>query len=215
MKKETFTQSFAHRDDWLHRGVLLQDMDYYHYARFMDRVEKPRSGTAKSFMQRHGMYFLFEKHYPLGKDYVQILRRQPRTVQNVGSQCQRSNVNDGEDNAVFKALFHSCAHCMGAQQCANPLMYQPLLYPRIDDIDRYNAMLQRTPGAKRLHTRFAPTWKARRYELEVLADRAAEKQDRAKRIRVIHDTTSFKAVRIPRSVAPANAVIDHVFEGKL
>ena len=32
VKKETCTQSFAHRDDWLHRGVLLQDMDYYHYT---------------------------------------------------------------------------------------------------------------------------------------------------------------------------------------
>ena len=76
-------------------------------------------------------------------------------------------------------------------------------------------MLQRTPGAKRLHTRFAPTWKARRYELEVLADRAAEKQDRAKRIGVIHDTTSFKAVRIPRSAVLANTTTEGAFEGRL
>ena len=80
-------------------------------------------------------------------------------------------------------------------------MYQQLLYPRIDDVDKYLALLQNTPEVKRKQTRFAPAWKARRYELEVLADRAAEKHDRAKRIGVIHDTTSFKGVRIPRTAS--------------
>ena len=61
-------------------------------------------------------------------------------------------------------------------------MYQQLLYPQMDDIDKYLAMLQSIPGASRVQTRFAPAWKARRYELEVLADRAAEKHDRAMRI---------------------------------
>ena len=83
---------------------------------------------------------------------------------------------------MYKAYFHSCTHCMGPNRCADPLMYQQLLYPQMDDIDKYLAMLQSRPGASRLQTRFAPAWKARRYELEVLADRAAEKHDRAMRI---------------------------------
>ena len=29
-KKQVFTKSLAHRDDWLHRGIMLRDMDYYH-----------------------------------------------------------------------------------------------------------------------------------------------------------------------------------------
>ena len=29
-KKQMFTKSLAHRDDWLHRGIMLRDMDYYH-----------------------------------------------------------------------------------------------------------------------------------------------------------------------------------------
>ena len=71
---------------------------------------------------------------------------------------------------------------MGPNRCADPLMYQQLLYPQMDDIDKYLAMLQSMPRASRVQARFAPAWKARRYELEVLADRAAEKHDRAMRI---------------------------------
>ena len=48
-KKQMFTKSLAHRDDWLHRGIMLRDMDYYHYARYIERVEMPRSGSAQSF----------------------------------------------------------------------------------------------------------------------------------------------------------------------
>ena len=101
--KQMFTKSFGHRDDWLHRGIMLRDMDYYHYARYIDRIEKPRSGTAQSFQKQNGIYFLFDDHYVLATNFVQVLRRQPKTVQNVGPQCKRSDVNGGEDNAVFKA----------------------------------------------------------------------------------------------------------------
>ena len=102
-KQQMFTKSLAHRDDWLHRGVMLRDMDYYHYARYMERVEMPRSGTAEAFQKKHGTYFLFDRHYPFARNYVQILRRRAKTVQNVGPQCKRSDVNGGEDNAVYKA----------------------------------------------------------------------------------------------------------------
>ena len=159
-------------------------------------MEIPRSGTTQSFQKRNGVYFIFDEHYSLAKSYVQILRKCAKTVQNGGIQCKRSDINGGEDNAVYKAYFHSCVHCMGVDRCADPLMYQQLLYPRVDDIDKYLAMLQSTPRVKRVQMRFAPAWKARRYELEVLADRAAETHDRAMRIGVIHDTTSFKGTCI-------------------
>ena len=151
-KNKMFTTSLAHRDDWLHRGIMLRDMDYYHYSRYVERVEMPRSGSAQSFQKQHGVYYLFDTHYPLAKNYVQILVKRAKTVQNVGPQCKRSDVNGGEDNAVYKAYFHSCVHCPGAGQCVNPLMYQQLFYPRKDDIDKYLALLQSTPKAKRMHT---------------------------------------------------------------
>jgi hypothetical protein len=116
---------------------------------------------------------------------------------------------------VYKAYFHSCVHCPGPDQCANPLMYQQLLYPRIDDIDKYLALLQSTPNAKRMRLRFAPAWKARRSELEVLADRAQKKQNDAKRISVIVDTTSFTGIRIPRTANAPDVATEHVFEVRM
>ena len=112
-KTEMFTKSIAHRDDWLHRGEGLRDMDYYHYARYIERVEKPRKGTAHAFQKRHGVYHLFDNHYSLARSYVQVLLKHPKTVQNVGPQCKRNDVNQGEDNAVYKAYFHSCIQCTG------------------------------------------------------------------------------------------------------
>ena len=90
----------------------------------------------KASKTRHGAYYLFDTHYPVATSYVQTLRTHAKTVQRVGSQCERSDVNDGEDSAVHNAYSHPCVHCMGAQQCAEPLMYPQLLYPRIDDIDK-------------------------------------------------------------------------------
>ena len=55
-KKQMFTMSLAHRDDWLHRGIMLRDMDYYHYSRYVERVEMPRSGSALRFQKQHGVF---------------------------------------------------------------------------------------------------------------------------------------------------------------
>ena len=193
-QKQAFAETQAHRDDWLHRGDLLADVDYYHYARYFERIEQPRAGTAESFQKNHGRYFLFDSHYPLARTYVQVLRRRPKTVQNVGPQCQRFVVNNSEDNSAYKAFFHSCVRCPGAGECANPLIYQQLLYPRIDNIDRYLSDIAQDPTKHRHVVRFTPAWTARRWEMRMLAERAQEKHDRARRIGVIHDTTLFKGV---------------------
>ena len=95
------------------------------------------------------------------------------------------------------------------------LLYQQLLYPRIDDIDKYLALLQSTPNTKRMQLRFAPAWKARRSELEVLADRAQKKHNDAKRISVIEDTTSFRGIPIPRTINAPDATTEHVFEVRM
>ena len=42
-----------------------------------------------------------------------------------------------------------------------------------------------------------------------------KKHDEAKRIGVIHDTTSFKGVRIPRTARAPDAVTEHVFEVRM
>ena len=83
----TFSKTFTPRDDWLHRGNRLQDLDLHHYVRYITRMEKPRQGTVEKFQSQHGVAFLFDSHYPISKNYVQILNKQAKTVQNVGSQC--------------------------------------------------------------------------------------------------------------------------------
>jgi hypothetical protein len=43
-------QSASHRDDWLHRGIMLRDIDYYHYSRYIARIEMPRSRSAQNLL---------------------------------------------------------------------------------------------------------------------------------------------------------------------
>ena len=204
-KRQMFSNTYTHRDDWLHRGQTLSDMDYYHYARYIERAELPRKGSPEAFLNKVGVYHHFAGHYALASTHVQVLRRTPKTVQNVGPQCKRSSANKGEDNAMYKAYYHSLMHCPAADECANPLMYRPLLFPYIPDANAYLTVLQRTPHAERTALRFLPAWRARRSEIEVLADRAAEKRTAAMRVGVVHDTTAFKSARMPRSRLPAAA----------
>ena len=63
-----------------------------------------------------GVYFVFDAHYAPSRHYVQVLRKHPHTVQNVGPQCPRSDVNGGEDNAVYNAFYFSCIRCKGADE---------------------------------------------------------------------------------------------------
>ena len=72
-KAQLFTKSTGPRDDWLHRGPRLQDMDYYHYTRYVDRIEMPRKGNAVGFQRRAGVYFLFDAHNAPSRHYVQVL----------------------------------------------------------------------------------------------------------------------------------------------
>ena len=166
-KIQRFSKTYTHRDDWLHRGQTLSDMDFYHYARYIERAELPRKGTPEAFLHKVGVYHHFASHYTLSCTHVQVLRLCPRTVQNVGPQCKRASANKGEDNAMYKAYYHSLVQCPGADDCANPLLYRPLLFPYIPDVDAYLTLLQRTPHAERTTLRFKPAWRARQKEIEV------------------------------------------------
>ncbi len=109
--RQRFSKTYTHRDDWLHRGQTLADMDYYHDARYIERAELPRKGGPEAFLHKVGLYHHFVSHYALASTHVQVLRRSPKTVQNVGPQCKRSNANNGEDNAMYRAYYHSLVHC--------------------------------------------------------------------------------------------------------
>jgi len=136
---------------------------------FIESVEKPTKGTAQGVQQRHPVYYLFDHHYTLANRELQVLLKRPKTVQNIGPQRKRSDLNKGEDNAVYKAYFHSCIQCAGADDCANSLMYRPLLYYRPRQ------------GRNALQRDSSTAWKARRYEISMLADRGASKREASRR----------------------------------
>jgi HAMP domain-containing protein len=99
---QMFTKSVAHRDDWLHRGIALRDMDYYHYARYIERVELPRSGDAQGFQKRHGVYYLFDSHYALAKSYVRVLLKRPKTMQTSGRNANDQTLIGGRTTPYIK-----------------------------------------------------------------------------------------------------------------
>ena len=127
---------------------------------------------------------------------VQTLRSRRAVVRFVGPNCQRSNVNEGEENAQYKAFLFSTVRCTGCGECANPLLFRPALAMKANG--RFG---------------FAPAWKARRAEIEVLADRAQGKKREARRVEVLQDTTAFRAyreeVRKPPDGEPADGATEH------
>ena len=139
--------------------------------------------------------------------------RKPKTVQNVGLQCTRFSANSAEDNAMYKEYSQSLVHRPGAGDCANLLMCEPLLCPRMPDLDEYLRLLQTNQYAKCVTLRFRLGWRARCSEIEVLADRAAAKHSAAMRNGVIHDTTTSKGICIPRS--RMSTAGEHWFDARL
>ena len=87
--------------------------------------------------------------------------------------CSPPDMNNGEDNAMYKTLMGTLLTCPGQSRCNDPLLYRPAFFPPTDPTT-FNCRQQ---------------WKARRAEIELLAVRAEEKSNAAKRIPVLADTT--------------------------
>ena len=90
------------RDDWLHRGDALQDMDLQTYAEYIERRRKPirNDDCAKVLRDR---ILAFYPHYKLAAGYMQL--QLPATRRKFArfnrARCERDNVNEGEENAQF------------------------------------------------------------------------------------------------------------------
>ena len=68
-KVQMFQMTISLRDDWLHRGEALQDMDLHTYVEHIQRTEKPIAGTVLS---EHSQIFAFDAHYKLASRYQDI-----------------------------------------------------------------------------------------------------------------------------------------------
>ena len=109
---------FPKWDDWYHRGPALVDLDLYTYAEQFERCPKPKASSSddplasiRAFQNTHGLFFAFDSHYPLAKLHVQVNRRKGCIPKLIGSACPRAHVNEGEDNALFKAVLFLPRSC--------------------------------------------------------------------------------------------------------
>ena len=114
-----FSETIGLRDDWLHRGCALADMDLYQYRIVIERARLP-------FLLarwRHAVnLFPLGAHYRLVSSYCQQITTWPRTVPRlVGSACPRRNARDGEDYACWIATLFTPLRCPGHGGCADPL----------------------------------------------------------------------------------------------
>ena len=129
-KVQIFQMTISLRDDWLHRGDALQDMDLQTYAEYIQRRAKPICGQdiAKTLKQQ---IFAFDPHYKLAQGYMQVMM--PGNRRSVArfnmANCEKDNVNEGEENAQFKAMHCTLLRCPGIGLCADPLMCAATLFP--------------------------------------------------------------------------------------
>jgi hypothetical protein len=70
---QIFQITISLRDDWLHGGDALQDMDLQTYAEFIERQAKPVRGTDLEKISHQGV-FAFDRHYKLAPGYMQVLK---------------------------------------------------------------------------------------------------------------------------------------------
>ena len=174
---QIFHMTISLRDNWLHRGEALNDMDIQTYAELIERVAKPVAGSRVSdkVLQQH--VFAFDGHYKMSAGYIQVLRtgRDRRVARFNLPNCVRENVNEGEENAQFKAFHCSLLRCPGPGHCADPLMCASMLFPNKDG--RFC---------------FRSSWRARESEIFTLALRGLKKKTEARRLETIFDSTLCK-----------------------
>ena len=179
---QIFQLTISLRDDWLHRGDALQDMDLQTYAEFIERRAKPiRGADTKKILTQPT--FAFDAHYKMAPGFMQAFR--PSHLRclarfNVPN-CLRESVNEGEENAQFKAFHCSLIRCPGVGMCADPLMCAPTVFPNSKGVYRYR-----------------PAWRARQAETLALAMTGYEKKMKARRFETLHDTTLWKVYKPTR-----------------
>ena len=129
--------------------------------------------------------FAFDAHYKLAPGFMQVLR--PGHCRCVARfnvpNCLRENVNNGEENAQFKAFHCLLIRCLGVGMSADPLMCAPTMFPGNSGVYKYR-----------------PAWRARQAEILALALTGYEKKMKARRFETLHDTTLWKVHKPTRAL---------------
>ena len=120
-------------------------MDLQTDVEYIERAAKPIRGTdMQKILKEH--IFALDAHYKLAEGFMQVLKSAHRRsiVRFIVPKCMRENVNEGEENAQFKALHCCVLRCPGVGRCADPLMCAPALSPN-----------------NQAQYRFRPAWRVR------------------------------------------------------
>ena len=163
---KTLRSTTSTHDDWLHRGPYLHDLPFHTYAEYVDRVRLPRQPPPE------GQVFCFEPHYVLSRSYCQRIRTPARIPVLEALRFVPPGESTREENALYKHIVGSLLRCTCADRCADPLLFKPFL-------ERSGSAVK--PG--RWCWKLA--WKARRAELEVLANRGEAKKS-SRQTRALH-----------------------------
>ena len=153
-------------------------MDVHNYVRFIQREEKPRSEKAGSVIDRGTHVFLFDKHYALAGSHWQTLGHTSckRSLPMLEAlKCAPPTKANREDNAIYKSLIGTLLRCPGPGCCADPLLFRQAFFQT--GARMYNVHKQ---------------WLARRSEIKYLMNEAKRKENAAKRIPVLLDTTLLR-----------------------
>ena len=159
----TLTYTTNVYDDWLHRGPFLADLDLHTYVAYVLRSPRPVN-TRLADTQRIEHVFAFDDHYELAKSHWQQLKTQGSNTLPMleALRCPPPDMNNGEDNAMYKTLMGTLLACPGHSRCNDPLLYRPAFFPHMN------------PATSNCRQQ----WKARRAEIELLAERAENKKQR-------------------------------------
>ena len=163
-----FRATVSTYDDWLHRGVFLEDLDFHSYVAHVEVVSRSQG--------RLGECFVFDEHYIKSKTYWQRLAQCIAVPRVIGGSCPRIDVNHGEENARYKLALFSLTRCPGRGACADPsALSKPCLAPGKDG-----------------SVRFRLAWRLRRAQIAVEATKADQKIQLCRKLPVLRDCTTFR-----------------------
>ena len=182
--------------------------------------------------------FHFDSHYALAKSHWQhlVTEGHAKLVVMEALRCPLPNVNNGEDNAVFKSLIGTLIKCPGPGHCADPLFCKagffqvtvPESSKQTDEselpdwISYFKCPLRKRFTRRKCQLRISRRthadnvassfscrlqWKARRAQIEYLAKQAADLSKEAKRIPVLADTTLLRGCQGGSAPVPAHREI--------
>ena len=91
-------QTASVRNDWLHRGAELADLDLYQYVLHIERVRRPARET---FLHQGEQLYSFDPHCCLSKAHYQQTPPRVSLPRCVGAVCSPQHEQQGQDNAMY------------------------------------------------------------------------------------------------------------------